>query len=265
LIFLRERGRTLRQRVGRKYWGLTIRSSLNAADRIIAVSGKTARELVSLGLAPAESVDVIHHGVSCAAGRTQRKGRYVVAFGGADPRKGVGLVLRAYADAVREGCELRLVLLAGAGLAHADEELAARLPGVDLIPYVSDSEMHSTLAGAIALIHASRDEGFGLPVLEAMAAGTAVISGLCETTSEIAGDNFIRIDAQDPRRSLTEHLRALSADRHLADSYAARGIAQAREFSWQRSASEHVRVYRLAVNRRLPKHPDPIRARRGPE
>lgn len=245
LIFRENRGRTLRQQLGRRWMGAVVPRAARAADEVITVSDEVADELVAAGY---PSPTVIPHGIRSVASAPGPAEPYFVAFAGADPRKNVSLALAAYARA-RQALNdpPRLLLLAGAGLSGGDAERARRIPGVEVRPYLPSEEVAQVLRHARALIHPSTREGFGLPVLEGFAAGTPVIGGLTSVGLRIGGQALIRIDPADPVSSLTAQLIRLSRDPGTAHQAALAGLARAREFSWRRCAECHVEVYTAAV------------------
>jgi len=253
LIFLAEGGEggTRRQRLGRRYMARNVPRAARTADRVIAVSAATAGELAERDLRIEPEPRVIRHGVRAPAdppAPAPGPSSFVV-FGGADPRKNVGLAVDAFADAgTRLPAGTRMAILAGAGL---DAALAGRLSAgdlpIDVIGYVPRHELWQRLAGALALVHPTTAEGFGFPVLDAMAAGTPVIGGLTPVTRELAGDALLQIDPAHPRRSLADALVELARDGALRDRLVAEGRRRAQGFSWERCAAGHVEVYREAL------------------
>lgn len=256
LIFLRNRGHSARQRLGRRLMGAIVPRAAASAARVITVSDETAREIVSAGWHPAPVV--IPHGVRELAPAPGPSEPYFVVFGGADPRKNVGLALEAFTrargDITPAGSDVseppRLVLLGGAGLTAAHAARAAAAPGVEVRPYLPAEEVRELLHRARALIHPTTSEGFGFPVLEGFAAGTAVIGGLTAVGRRIGGEALVPIDPADPAGSLTSELIRLSGDRDAARSAAQAGLKRARAFSWRACAERHAEAYAAALGGR---------------
>ncbi|MGO9972085.1 MAG: glycosyltransferase family 4 protein [Solirubrobacteraceae bacterium] len=238
-------GRRPRQVVGHAYLRVAVPRSLRAADAVLSISDVTAAALWDhYGV----RCEVIHHGVSDqwrnARPDPARDSPYVIAFAGRDPRKGTEITLAAWESLAVPG--LRLVLLSGGGVSPA---LLPRLDAasseglIELLGYQPIERLTELVAGALALIYPSRDEGFGLPVIEAMAAGVPVITGLAPVTLEVGGDAVLRLDRHDPVASAVAHLRALLDDPALRAAQADAGRRHAAQFTWERSAERHLRAY----------------------
>ena len=113
--------------------------------------------------------------------------------------------------------------------------------GADLRGYVSQEELAELYRGAACLVQPSRFEGFGLPVLEAMASGTPVVALDEPALREVAGDAAVFVDEAAPRR------RHASRARTSASELAAAGLERARAFSWRATAERTLEVYREAL------------------
>jgi len=113
--------------------------------------------------------------------------------------------------------------------------------------FVPDDDLPAVYAGAQALAFPSEFEGFGLPVLEAMACGTPVICSSTSSLPEVAGDAALLIDPLDVD-ALTDTLRRVLNDPALAADLRGRGLTQADRFSWTRAAEETLAVYRKVMS-----------------
>lgn len=170
-------------------------------------------------------VHVVPNGVTRLVGTPpgDLPGRYVLAIGTIEPRKGFGLLVRA-----TERLRVPLVVIGPRG--WGDVDLSA--PHVTLLGRVSDARLASVLAGATVLAAPSLAEGFGLPVLEAMAAGVPVVHSDDPALVEVAGGAGTVVRRGD-LASLTEGLRSALADpRHTVEA----GITRASEFTWEKTA-----------------------------
>ncbi|WP_346129302.1 glycosyltransferase family 1 protein [Lentzea roselyniae] len=149
--------------------------------------------------------------------------RYVLAIGTIEPRKGFDLLVRA-----TERLKARLVVIGPQGWGGVD----LRAPHVTLLGKVSDERLASVLAGATVLAAPSLAEGFGLPVLEAMAAGVPVVHSDDPALVEVAGGAGTVVRRGD-LTSLTEGLRAVLMDPHHTIEA---GVTRASEFTWEKTA-----------------------------
>jgi len=205
------------------------------AKRVLTVSERTKRDLVELyGLAP-EKVVVTPNGVDPAFSPSisplQRS--YVLAVGAVQPRKNQ---LAAAEAAAAVGLPL---IVAGPA---RDEALAGQLRarGADLRGYVSQEELVELYRGAACLVQPSRYEGFGLPVLEAMACGTPVVVVDEPALREVAGEAAVIV----PERCLAEGIRRALAE---PERLCAAGLRRVQAFSWSAAAETTLAVYLAAL------------------
>jgi alpha-1,3-rhamnosyl/mannosyltransferase len=256
-----------------------LRGALQRVDAVIAISEAVKASLVErLDLPPAK-VAVVPHGVEPRffAPPDPDDGARLAALGvrapfffyggGADPRKRLDLLLDAFADARRDVPE-QLVLCGHMGRrAQGLRAHIARLgvgDRVALLPYIDEAALLALYRGATAFVFPSLYEGFGLPILEAQAAGCPVITARRSAMPEVAGDAALYIDANtdadaasdaapphpdDPtaRRALTAHLITLSADADARARLRALGLANAHTFTWARTATLTLRAYARAL------------------
>ncbi|CAN5712854.1 glycosyltransferase family 1 protein [soil metagenome] len=173
---------------------------------------------------------------------------YLLFTGTVEPRKNLPRLLAAFAALGRDDIDLVLVgpegwnedlaaLLAGLGPARAQVRALGFVPRDDLAPLY---------AGAAAFCYPSLREGFGLPVLEAMAQGTAVVTSLGTATEEVAGDAALLVDPLDTDAIAAALARVLH-DEGLRSDLARRGAERAATYTWERTAELTVAAYREAV------------------
>jgi len=214
---------------------------------ILTNSCFTAGEIQRCTGVPLERIAVIPLGVDLqrfqpAAPPDPRQANrpYLLHVGQAYPHKNLARLIRAFAAVASAEPELQLVL---AGKPHASETprlhaLVAELglqQRVQFRPYVPSAALPGLMAGALAFVYPSLWEGFGLPVLEAMASGTPVLTSLGSGTEEAAGDAALLVDPWDPG-ALAAALRNLITQPRLRDGLRQRGLERVRGFSWERTA-----------------------------
>jgi alpha-1,3-rhamnosyl/mannosyltransferase len=249
------RGRRLRQIVGHRYARRNVPVAVRSADAVACPSTASADEVAALtGRRPVVipyGVDapLLHAGKTPLPPQAASRGRYAVAFAARDPRKGVGLAIDGWRAA--EDTSLRLLLLAGGGL-PADVVSKVELAGgrIELQPYLQRPRLLEILAGAEALIYPSDSEGFGLPVIEAMALGVPVISGLNRAVVEVAGDAMLTIDPRDLAGSIGNWLRRLDREPALRERTIQSGLERARHYTWTRTAQAYEALYREVLTAR---------------
>jgi glycosyltransferase involved in cell wall biosynthesis len=202
---------------------------LRGAGAIVAVSEFTKAETIELAGVPAERIRVVPNGVDpvFVADGPRAEGDYVLAVATLEPRKNLSRVVEA-ADLA--GVELRVVGARGWG-------------GVDVPGWVGeipDSQLAALYRGARCVLYPSLYEGFGLPVLEAMACGTPVVTSREGSTAEVAGDAAILVDPREVG-SIADGIQQAASRR---DELVALGLARARGFAWERSADSVVELWR---------------------
>jgi glycosyltransferase involved in cell wall biosynthesis len=250
----------------RLYLAVLTRLSARRARRLIAVSAETASEVTRLLRVPAERIDVVYHGVDptfrpLPAGEVaafrQRRGlpeRFVLFVGTLEPRKNLVRLVEAFArisDGMDGRMRARLVLAGGKGWLY--DELFARVEALGLdkevvFPgYVASDELPLWYNAATVLAYPSLYEGFGLPVLEAQACGTPVLTSNVSSLPEAAGGAALMVDPYDVE-ALAAGLHRLLVDESLRHELRERGLAHAGQFSWTRTAEETARVYWRALS-----------------
>jgi glycosyltransferase involved in cell wall biosynthesis len=238
-----------------------VRGSVRRAARVIAVSEFTRGDIVDeYGLDPAKVV-AIPNGVSDSfkplpdAGERVRERfgiarPYVLCVGALQPRKNVPLAIEAYARLMGRGTECELVVAGGdrgGRIDVLDAILRTRMTGrVHLVGHVEDEELPALYSAARALIFPSLYEGFGLPALEAMAAGTPVVASNTTGLAEAVGDAGLTVDPTSAEE-LSDALGRVLDDAELRATLIARGHARAAEFTWARTARATADVYRQAL------------------
>jgi glycosyltransferase involved in cell wall biosynthesis len=239
------------------------RTALRRAARVVTPSKATRDELVRLLDADATRIDVAYHGVDqgtfhvptdAEKARVQARlglaGQSYIAFlGMLEPRKNVPGLIRGWVKAC-EGRELTpaLVLAGGSGwddtidatMAEVPSHLRVLRPG-----YLRFSDLPGYLGGAVLVAYPSHGEGFGLPVLEAMACGAPVLTTQRLSLPEVGGD-AVAYTEPDPE-SIAAALRALLDDPARRDQLGEAGHERSLEFTWAASAEAHLAAFRRAL------------------
>jgi len=208
---------------------LALRQAVRTADAIVAVSAFTRDELGDLLGIPGERVRVVGNGVDpifTAAGPVA-EGDYVLAVGTLEPRKNL---TRAVEAARLAGVEVRVVGASGWG--------GVAVPG--WVGRVDDEELAALYRGARCLLFPSLYEGFGIPILEAMACGTPVVTSRGGATEEVAGTAAVLVDPLD-----VEAIAVGIGEAHRRRAeLASLGLERAASFTWQRAAADLEALWR---------------------
>jgi len=239
--------------------------STRAASHIIAVSQATRNALQTHYRVPAEKITVIPHGVAphfqpvtdpqaiaAAKKRYGIEGDYLLSIGTVQPRKNLVRLIDSFAQVVQTGMDsapplkdVRLVLAGKKGwLTRTIEQRgqAASLHGhLVFTGYVEYKDLPALLSGALALVFPSLYEGFGMPVLEAMACGTPVLTSTTTSLPEVAGDAALLVNPHDTA-AIADDMRRVITEPELRETLRQRGLERASRFTWERCARETLRV-----------------------
>ena len=169
---------------------------------------------------------------------------YFLFTGTIEPRKNLTMLVDAWREVARE-IAVELVLV---GRRRADGPRLDPEPGLRMMGEVDDEELARLYNGALALVYPSWYEGFGLPVIEAMSCGAAVVASRDPALVEVCGGAALHVDAGDAR-GWADAMRALTGKPELAVSWRERGLSRAQEFSWARTARMTREVYAEARRR----------------
>ncbi|QQR73117.1 MAG: glycosyltransferase family 4 protein [Holophagales bacterium] len=256
-------------RVALLYARLMLGRAARLARRVIAVSQATSADLQrELGLAESR-IDVVPNGLDAAflrpVGTSELRARlaalgvatpYLLFLGNPKPHKNLARLLAAYRRLVDRGDEPPRLVLAGARdreLAELAAETVRSGLGerIQILGHVPAADLPALLQGATLFLFPSLYEGFGLPVLEAMATGTAVLAADVPALRELTGGCAHLVDPLDVE-ALAAGIAHCLGDTPRRESLAARGHERAREFSWELTARRTLAVYARALGRLLP-------------
>lgn len=254
-------------RAKRLYHARLCRASARKAQCVIAVSHQTADDLMHYWQIPSSKIVVVPNGVDSrfrtgipaevAAFRAERNlpDRFLLYLGTLEPRKNLEMLLEAFArwleQAPTRDRDLKLVLAGGRGWfferIFAQAEALGLTDRVIFPGFIPEGDLHRWYQAAEGFIYPSLLEGFGLPVLEAMACGTPVLCSDAPSLMEVAGDCALTFPIHgDPSQSLDELVNGISLlvdQPYLRDELRQRGLVRSELFSWQRTANHTIEVY----------------------
>jgi glycosyltransferase involved in cell wall biosynthesis len=234
----------------RLMYGALFPWAVRRADRFIAVSRYTADDLVRRAGVAASKIDVVYHGLdpiyARPIARSSRAGAapYVLAVGGVSPRKNTRRLIEAFGrwrarGGTRALCELRIT---GNSLDESFAREGALPAGVSLLGYVDKGELPGLYAGAEAFLYPGIYEGFGLPIIEAMACGAPVVTSTTGSAPEVAGGAAVIVDPFDVASIEAGLERATQPDE--AERLRTLGRERAAAFRWDAAAAHTIDVYR---------------------
>ena len=225
------------------------RDAAARADLIIAVSDFTASQVEQLLGVERSRLRVVHHGVRCLPPSGAPRGRILLHVGAIQQRKNVARLVEAFE---RLPAGWRLVLAGSAG--YGAEKILARIEAsprradIDVLGYVSSQQLAGLYQRAAILAFPSLDEGFGMPVLEAMANGVPVLTSNRSALPEVAGDAALLVDPEDGE-SIADGLCRLAGDEELRQELREKGYRRASQFTWETAVVKTWQVYRELLDR----------------
>ena len=248
------------------YARVMIRRALKRADRILTVSYNSKRDLVDYFGIPPARIDVVYNGVASrfradvpraerdrVAARYGLPRPYLLFLGGEKPHKNVRNVIRAFAEARRERALPHCLVLAGpmprnrnrveALISALELDGCVQRPGV-----VPEEDLPGLYAGADAFLYPTLYEGFGLPVIEAMACGVPVLTSSTSALQEVAGGYAYLVDPMDVS-AIARGIVTLATDPARRAEFAELGRRRARDFSWDRAAEQTLQIYAEALTK----------------
>lgn len=240
---------------------------LESVDRIITVSESSKRDIVDIYEIPPDRVSVIYNGIDEVFYLEDSElpeihtgdHPFILSVCATIPKKNVSAIIRSLAALKERGLPHRLIHVGPPGSAQEALEAEVRRFNLrrDVIfkGYVSKDELAAYYRKASALIFPSFHEGFGIPIVEAMASGCPVVTSTAYSMPEIAGEAALLVDPYDVE-SLISVTHRLLTNRSLREELVGLGRERARRFSWNRCADETVAIYRevLSSSRKAIRH-----------
>jgi glycosyltransferase involved in cell wall biosynthesis len=268
LIPLRYQG-AINSWLGKRYFGIMSRLALAQARRVIAVSETTRRDMVGLLRANPGKIRTIGEGadhrfheratpqrLQALRDRFRLAPRYVLYAGQWKPHKNLGTLLAAFAELRRRHADVQLVLVGREDPKQPHVPTLIRRLGLEAAVvrtgYLRDEDdIVGLFQGASVLAHPSRYEGFGLPPLEAMAAGVPVVVSNAASLPEVVGDAGILVPPDDVAGWVTALERAI-LDPSLRERLIRAGLERSRRLTWDRAATETFATYQEVLHETAP-------------
>lgn len=232
--------------------------SVKKAAHIICVSETTKRDVKRLFRKEESEISVVYPGVTVSedtetkdASAMKSAKPYVLFLGTIEPRKNVGVLVRGFVEAWKNSSAVQKTELVIAGRCGWKEKETMEIitdaaketrGSVRYLGYVRDEERFSLIKNASAFAFLSHNEGFGLPILEAMSLGTPTLVSDIPVFHEIAKDAVLFVNQKDTK-SIADGFQKILTDEHLREQLRESGLRNARRFSWGVAAEETIRVY----------------------
>lgn len=229
------------------------------ADKVICISKATEKDyllhfrcssnltsVVELGKDDTYHPDISDYDVSCVMSKYGIAGKYILFIGTLEPRKNITNLLLAFFKLIEDGCELFLVIVGSKGwhfepifLLVKQLNLQSR---VIFTGFVDESEKPALLVGAKIFAYPSFYEGFGIPVLEALACGVPTVTSNLSSMPEVAGDAALLVNPNSVE-DIYNALARLNNDELLCENLRQKGLIQAKQFSWEMTAGKTISIY----------------------
>ncbi len=235
--------------------------SFKMADHIVTISQATSKSLMEVLGVPEEKITIVYPAADgytpldkeeSAEYISQKYGtnkNYLLTVSTVEPRKNLNLLLRVFGGLREKGLQLVVAGASGwktSSIHEEYEKLGLSEREIQFLGYVPDEDMNRLYSGARLFVFPSLYEGFGIPPLEAMASGTAVVASNSSSLPEVVGDAGMLLDPHDDD-AWTKAMGALLGDEALRKEMEQKGLERARLFSWRKSAEELFAVFRKCI------------------
>ncbi len=241
---------------------------IKRAVMVIAISEHTKKDIMKYYGIPSENICVVplaaeqrffqewlQNDVFNLRARYELPENYILYVGGIDPRKNLGILFKTMKVLLENGSYCPTLAFAGQisnQREYPEMMKTIRSLGIEhlikFLGYVPDDDLPLLFQASRAFVYPSRYEGFGLPVLQAMASGTPVLTTKLSSIPEVAGNAVVYINPDDPA-SLARAINAILTNKEMRSTLIASGKRQAAMFSWKRTTDETVEVYREAIKK----------------
>lgn len=244
----------------RAYLARVVPLSARRADHILADSQATKADLIDLYGVQAEKIDVLLSGIDVRFAPTQYvvggmtirskygigNQPYILSVGTVQPRKNYARLIQSLAALRQRNYDLQLVIAGGKGWLEDPIYETIRDTHMEdfvhFIGFADETDLPALYSGAVCFAFPSLYEGFGLPILEAMACGTPVVTSNVSSLPEVAGDAALMVNPYNTEE-IAEAIRRLIYDQALRESLIEKGYNQVKKFSWDKSAQQLIQIY----------------------
>ena len=226
-------------------------------DKIIAVSETTKQDIIDILKIPEKKIKVVYEAADpdfsprpvSQIQKVKEKflinnGRYLLCVGAREPRKNLNRLIAAFVEIAGANPDLSLVIVGKYGWGDdINQNTKNQIPKIKLLGFVEKEDLAALYSGAEGFIYPSLYEGFGLPILEAMACGCPVITSNLGSMKEIAGESALLIEPENVE-SIVGAISKICRNKKVSEELKIKGFKRAGEFNWQKTASQTLEVYR---------------------
>ncbi len=247
------------QQMGWYYRRWDVPRIINKCRNILTVSQTEQKNILQRFPQIAQRLSVVYNGFSSCYCQQPKESTYSITkkylpddsyfffLGNTDPRKNTEGVLCAYDEYRKKSQQARKLVVTGLKKEYVEKILVEKgieacASGIIYTGYVPGEDLPALYNGAYALLYPSLMEGFGIPILEAMACGTPVITSNLSAMPEVAGKDAILIDPQKPQE-IADSMIQLEKDADFYQRQVAYGLERVKQFSWENTAAEYVKIY----------------------
>jgi len=245
----------------KKYATILYNNAINKSSKVVTVSNFSRSELLKYTKVNATKVEVVHCAVNnLFSQKSDKKSKdlpenYILFVGNLKPHKNLITLLKAYkslSDEIKKNYKL-VVVGKKKGLITSDKKALDFIKqnnlssSVYFTGYIVDALVPTIYKNAVLFVFPSHYEGFGLPVLEAMASGTPVISSNAASLKEVGGDSVEYFDPSDENK-LKEKIALFLRDKDIRNQYIKKGFDRLKLFSWEKSANRHIEIFEKIIN-----------------
>ncbi len=258
----RTQGMSSYQQMGWKYRRFIVPKLINRCNHIVTVSENEEENIANRFPKLKKDISVIYNGYntdyhpmkeySSITSKYTREQSYLLFLGNTDPRKNLRGVLHSYSYYLKKSTHKLKLLITGMKEEHINsillsERLIELKQFLILTDYIPTADLPALFNGAYTLLYPSLQEGFGIPILEAMACGTPVITSNTSAMPEVAGNSELLVDPMEPDMIADAILR-LEEDQAFYDSQVAYGLHRVKAFSWENTAKAYMDIYQEIYN-----------------